>query len=93
MFIIPIGGTCQNTLTDETAVVAENQVLLKNLGFLDAVESMLMIYYVCNLEYPKECFSTFLILQRQAMRVHDTQKVPSKVLELMSENLATCILT
>jgi hypothetical protein len=57
--LLVVGGTCQNPLPDETAVVAENQVLMKNLGFLDAVESMLMIYYVYNLEYPKECFNTF----------------------------------
>ena len=47
-------------------------------GLLDALESMMLLYYVCNLEYPKECFNTFLFLQRQVMKVHGTQKMPTQ---------------
>ena len=74
-----------NPQPDETSVVAENQVIFKDVGFLDAIESMMMLYYICNVEYPKECFNTFLFLQRQVLKVHDTQKVPTKVLVLMSD--------
>jgi hypothetical protein len=47
-------------------------------GLLDALESMMLLYYVCNLEYPNECFNTFLFLQRQVMKVHSTQKMPTQ---------------
>ncbi|CAB4011852.1 Hypothetical predicted protein [Paramuricea clavata] len=80
-----IGGTCQNSQPHETSVVAENHVVFKHLGLLDAVESMMLLYYVCTLEYPKECFNTFLFLQRQVLKVYDTQKIPTKVLVLMSD--------
>lgn len=83
--LLVIGGDCDNPQPDETSVVAENQLIFRDAGFLDGVESMLMLYYVCNLEYPKECLNTFFFLQRQVLKVHDMQKVPTNVLVLMSD--------
>ena len=80
-----IGGTSEEPDPNEISVVAENKVIFISSGLLDAVEAMLLLYYVCNLAYPKECFNTFFFLQRQVMKVYDTQKVPTKVLVLMSE--------
>lgn len=80
-----IDGTMEDPQPTDVSVVAENRVLLKSMKLLDALESMLLIYYVCNIEYPKECLNTFLFLQRMAMKVFDTRKVPTKVLLLMSE--------
>ena len=83
--LLVIAGTCDDPQPHETSVVAENQVIFKDVGFLDGIKSMMMLYYVCNLEYPKECLNTFLFLQRQVLKVHDMQKIPTKVLVLMSD--------
>lgn len=45
-----------------------------------AVSCLMFMYYVCNLEYPKECFNTFLFLQRTVLKVFDRVKFPTKVL-------------
>ena len=43
----------------EMMVAGENELLLNASGILQAVEMMLMVYYVCNMAYPKECLNTF----------------------------------
>ena len=50
-----------------------------------AVLCLMFMYYVCNLEYPKECFNTFLFLQRTVLKVFDRVKVPTKVLLFSNE--------
>ena len=71
----------------DISVAAENRVILQDAtGIIEATLSLMFLYYVCNLEYPKECFNTFFFLQRHALKVFDTQKVPTKVLILMSEH-------
>jgi hypothetical protein len=81
---IVIGGTVDEP-NEEMAVAAENQVLLKASGILEAFECLMCIYYVCNVQYPKDCANTYMFLQRSILKVFDNQKVPTKVLILMSE--------
>ena len=70
---------------EEMMVAGENELLLNASGILEAVEMMLMVYYVCNMAYPKECLNTYLFLQRSVLKVFDSQKLPTKVLILVSE--------
>lgn len=63
----------------------ENQVLMETDNIVAAVTSLMFIYYVCNLEYPKQCFNTFLFLQRAVLKIFDRVKVPTKVLLLLNE--------
>lgn len=79
------GGALEEPQLDQVAIVAENQVLLHADGLLESIELMMMLYYVCNIEYPKEIFNTLFFLQRQVLQVFDTQKVPTKVLVFLDE--------
>ena len=79
-----IYGTMEEPQPSDEAIIAENRVILEAMGLVDALESMMFLYYICNLDYPKECANTFILIQRMIMNVYDTQKVPTKVLVLMS---------
>ena len=58
----------------EQSVAAENKLILPDAtDIIKATELLMFWYYVCNLEYPKECFNTFFFLQRHALKVFDTQ--------------------
>ena len=43
--LLVIAATCDDPQPHETSVVAENQVIFKDVGFLDGIESMMMLYY------------------------------------------------
>ena len=70
---------------DKISIAGEKRVLLDADDVVSAVSSLMFMYYVCNLEYPKECFNTFLFLQRAVLKVFDRVKVPTRVLLLMNE--------
>ncbi len=70
---------------DKISIAGEKMVLLDADDVVSAVSSLMFICYVCNLEYPKECFNTFLFLQRAVLKVFDRVKVPTMVLLLMNE--------
>ena len=78
-------GKAVNDPNEEMAVVGENEVLVNASGILEVFESLMCIYYICKIQYPKECANTYIFLQRSLLKVIDTQKVPTKVLILMSE--------
>ena len=78
-----ISGTLEEP--QPVATIGENRVILGEMGLVDALEAMMFLFYVCNLQYPKACTNTFIVIQRIVMKVYDTQKVPTKVLVLMSD--------
>ena len=80
-----ISGTSDEPQPDDVSIIGENRVILGGMGLVDALEAMMFLFYVCNLQYPKECTNTFILIQRMVMKVFDTQKVPTKVLVLMSD--------
>ena len=80
-----INGTLEEPQPDDVAIIGENRIILGGMGLVDALEAMMFLFYVCNLQYPKECTNTFILVQRMVMKVYDTQKVPTKVLVLMSD--------
>ena len=55
------------------AIIAENRLILEAMGLV-TLESMMFLYYICNLEYPKECVNTFILIQRMIMNVYDAHK-------------------
>ena len=67
---------------EEMVIAAENEVPLQVEGILQAVESLMCMYYVCNIQYPNECLNTFIFLERNILKAYT---VPTKVLILMSE--------
>lgn len=62
---------------DEVAIVVEKEVLVHANRLLESIELMMILYYVCNIEYPEEIFNTLFFLQRHVLKVYDTQKVPT----------------
>ena len=47
----------------EFSIASERDVLMSiSGGVIDAVGAMTFMYYVCNLEFPKECSNIFLII-------------------------------
>ena len=47
----------------EFCIAGEREVLVSILGgIIDAVGALMFMYYVCNLEFPKECSNIFLII-------------------------------
>ena len=71
---------------DDIYLSGERNLLLKvNGGHTSALVTPLLIYFVCNIEYPKECRNTYLFLQREVLNVYDSVKLPTKVLQLMNE--------
>ena len=78
------GGTLVEP-EEEMAIAAENEVLLLVEGLLQAVEPLMCMYYVCNIQYPKNGLNTFIFLQRNILKAYDTVTVPIKVPILMSE--------
>ena len=78
------GGTTEEPQPSDEAIITENRVILEAMGLVDALESMMFLYYICNLDYRKECANTFILIQRMIMNVYDTQEVPTKVLVLIS---------
>ena len=66
-------------------IAAEKRILMEADDILAAVSSLMFIYYICNLEYPKQCFDTFLFLQRAVLKLFDRVKVPTKVLLFLNE--------
>ena len=43
-------------------IAGEKCILMELDNVIDAVSCLMILYYVCNLEYPKQCFNTFLFL-------------------------------
>ena len=66
---IVFGGTFVEP-EEEMVIAAENVVLLQVEGMFQAVESLICMYYVCNIQYPKECLNTFVFLQRNILKAY-----------------------
>ena len=70
---------------DRIYIAGEKRVLMGLENIVAAVTCLMFMYYVCKLEYPKECFNTFLFLQRTVLKVFDRVKFPTKVLLFLNE--------
>ena len=43
-------------------IAGDKCILMELDDVIDAVSCLMFLYYVCNLEYPKQCFNTFPFL-------------------------------
>ena len=56
-----------------------------NGGHTEALITFLLLYFVCNVEYPKECLNVYLFLQRYILKVCDNARLPTKLLQFLNE--------
>ena len=50
---------------DDIYLSAEQEILLKINGELtSALTMLLLVYFVCNIQYPKECMNVYMFLER-----------------------------
>ena len=52
-------------------------------GITKAFE-LLIWFFACNMQYPKECFNSLVFLRRQVFKVFDMQKAPINVQLVLS---------
>ena len=68
-FIILEGELCS---PDQIIISVEQELLIKiSGGHTCALISLLYLYFVCNVEYPKDCKNAYLFLQRYVLKVFD----------------------
>ena len=48
-------GTSEEPQPDDAVIIGENRVIWGEMGLVDALEAMMFLFYVCNLQYPKQC--------------------------------------
>ena len=64
----------------------EQELLIKtNGGHTEALITFLLLYFVCNVENPKECLNVYLFLQRYILKVCDSARLPTKLLQFLNE--------
>ena len=50
-------------------------------GHIEVLITLLLLYFVCNVEYPKEFLNLHLFLQRYILKVYDSERLPTKLLQ------------
>ena len=48
----------------------------------EALISLLLLYFVFNVEYPKKCLNLYLFLQRYILKVYDRARLPTKAMAI-----------
>ena len=54
-------------------------------GHTEALITFLLLYFVCYVEYPKECVNVYLFLQKYILKVYDSARLPTKLLQFLNE--------
>ena len=76
---------------EDIFISGEREILLRiNGGYTSALITLLLLYFVCNIQYPKECTNVYLFLQRYVLKVYDIVKLPTKVLQFLNELNSSC---
>ena len=82
-FIIFEGKLCS---PDNIFISGEQELLIKiNGGHTEALITFLLLYFVCYVEYPKECVNVYLFLQKYILKVYDSARLPTKLLQFLNE--------
>ena len=85
-FIIFEGKLCS---PDNIFISGEQELLIKiNGGVHRSVDYFLLLYFVCYVEYPKECVNVYLFLQKYILKVYDSARLPTKLLQFL--NVLNC---
>ena len=76
-------------ISAEIFISAEQKIIMRlpTGCMIEAVKCLLFTYYICNLQYPAECANVYIVMQRRFLKLFDQQKVPTRVMMLMSELL------
>ena len=75
-FIIFEGKLCS---PDIIFISWEQELLIKiNGGHTEAAISLLLLYLLCYVQYPKECVNVHLSLRRYILKVYDSARLPNK---------------
>ena len=65
-------------------ISGEQELLIKiNGGHTEALITFLLLYFVCYVEYPKECVNVYLFLQKYILKVYDSARLPTKLLQFL----------
>ena len=76
----------QSMLSYHIFISREQELLIKtNGGHTEALITFLLLYFVCNVENPKECLNVYLFLQRYILKVCDNARLPTKLLQFLNE--------
>ena len=54
-------------------------------GVHRSVDYFLLLYFVCYVEYPKECVNVYLFLQKYILKFYDSARLPTKLLQFLNE--------
>ena len=63
----------------------EQDLLIKINGGAHTEALITMLYFVCNVEYPKECLNVFLFRQRYILKVYDSARLPITLLQFLNK--------
>ena len=70
-------------------ISGEQELLIKiNGGHTEAPITFLLLYFVCYVQYPKECVNVHLFLERYILKVYDSARLPTKLLQFL--NVLNC---
>src|SRR3989442_14888494 len=61
-------------------IIAEDIVIMEAVEFTQAVKLIFGLHYVLNLEYNEKCKATYIFLQKEVLKISDTQKIPVKLI-------------
>lgn len=70
--------------SSEVYVVAEQQILIECCEFLEALTTLIGLYFVCNIKYPREAEKTFIFFQTYCLKL-SSEKIPSIVNSLCNK--------
>jgi hypothetical protein len=70
--------------SNEVYVVAEQQIVTECCEFLEALATLIGLYYVCNIKYPKDAEKTFIFFQTYCLQL-SSEKIPSKIISLCNK--------
>lgn len=72
------GSSWRHVSSNEVYVVAEQQILIECSDFLEALTTLIGLYFVCNIKYPHEAEKTFIFIQTYCLKL-SSEKISSKV--------------
>ena len=72
---------------DNIFISGEQELLKKINGggggrHTEALITLLLLYFVFNVEYPKKCLNLYLFLQRYILKVYDRARLPTKAMAI-----------
>ena len=71
---------------DNIFISGQQELLIEiNGGHTEALITFSLLYFVCYVEYPKECVNVYLLLQSYILKNEDNARLPTKLLQFLNE--------